>query len=174
MRLSFATLMLPVPDFPSTVAVIVTGPPAATPTSCPAGEIEDTAGLLLLQVNTWARRAPDASRASAVARTVSPTRIVEGSVTATVATAFPPLPPVMLNPPQPVPAARATREVTRSKCVMWTRRGGPGSEVGLDVLVSPRARQRVSPRVSPCFARTGAPRARSSPLGPLGPGLPQR
>src|ERR1041385_6506269 len=145
MRLSFVTLMLPVPDFPSTGAVSVAAPPWAPPTSCPAGVIEATAGLLLLQVNVLARRAPEASRASAVARTVSPTRIAEGRVTATVATAFPPL-PVMLNPPQPVPATRATREATRSKRVMWTRRGGPGSEVGIDVHVSLRGRQRASSR----------------------------
>src|SRR5438552_2257479 len=165
MRLSSATLTLAVPDFPSTVAVIVTGPPTAMPTSCPAGVIEATAGLLLLQVNVLASRPPEASRASALARTVSPTRMVAGRVTATVATGCPPPEPVMLNPPQPVAAARPAMQVKRSECFMGTRRGGPSEEVGIDVVVSRRGRQRLSPRARAlchCLARA------------LGPGLPQR
>src|SRR5258706_14839649 len=154
MRVSFATLRLPLPDFPSTVAVIVTGPPTVTPAMSPPGLTETTAGLLLLQLNVLTSRFPEASRASALARTVSPTRRAAGRVTVTVATALPPLPPGMLNPPQPRAAARAATARKRSAEIIWAGCGGR-KEIGLDVLARRRRGQRRSPRGPPAAPPRG-------------------
>src|SRR5260221_12968158 len=120
---------------------MVTGPPGARAATRPFAPTDAMAGLLLLQVNVLISRFPDASRASAPAWAVSPTRMTALSVTVTVATGFPPPPPVMLNPPQPAAARDATAR-KRSAGIMWAGCGGPGDEVALDVLAPRRARQR--------------------------------
>src|SRR5687767_8965859 len=82
------TVTAEVPERPSLVAVIVTGPPAATPLTRPVFETEATPGLLELQlIDRPVNRLPDASRRVAASCRVCPVEMLPvAGATTTVAT----------------------------------------------------------------------------------------